>query len=77
MDALAHQATCYPRPSKATFDLGAQASQPVHEALSVPGDSGKPKLSEGETGTYLHHMCCLCAAKSVFGHGCLNFMLRQ
>lgn len=64
MDALAHQATCYPRPSKANFSQGAQALQPMHEAPSMPGQSGKPKLSKGQTGIHLHHVGCLCADKA-------------
>lgn len=55
MEALAHQTTLYPRPTPATFDdyhlQLARASQPVHEALTLSGFSGKQWVQESQTGT--------------------------
>jgi len=53
--ALAHQTTLYPRPPAPNFadyhQQIARASQPVHEALSMSGFSGKQWNQELQTGT--------------------------
>ena len=58
MDALAHQTTLYPRPPPATFDDYPQqlavASQPVHEALSLSGFSGKQWVQESTPAGSAH-----------------------
>ena len=54
MRALAHQTTLYPRPPAPNFadyhQQIAQASQPVHEALSMSGFSGRQWDQELQAG---------------------------
>ena len=64
MRALAHQTTLYPRPPAPNFadyhQQIARASQPVHEALSMSGFSGRQWNQELQPGngmllvTYVH-----------------------
>ncbi len=63
MRALAHQTTLYPWPPAPNFadyhQQIARASQPVHEALSMSGFSGRQWDQEHQPGTGMLVVTCL------------------
>ena len=76
LDALAHQTTLYPRPTSTPMDdyhqQAERASQPVREALSLSGFSGK-QWEQGKQGLdvmfiYVNYHCCNLSCKLALGH---------